>query len=62
MRWNQKYRTQRHFVKQPKAFLDCALVSRRAIALLGISNQFAHQSLQRGQAKKYLDALLANWV
>jgi predicted RNA-binding protein YlxR (DUF448 family) len=30
--------------------------------LRGYRNQFAHQSLQKGPAKKYLEALLANWV
>jgi ATP-dependent helicase YprA (DUF1998 family) len=30
--------------------------------LRGYRNQFAHQSLRRGQAKKYLEALFASWT
>jgi len=30
--------------------------------LRGYRNQFAHQNLRRGQAKKYLEAMLANWT
>jgi hypothetical protein len=30
--------------------------------LRGYRNQFAHPNLRRGQAKKYLGALLSNWV
>jgi hypothetical protein len=30
--------------------------------LRGYRNQFAHQNLRRGQAKKYLEAILANWA
>jgi len=30
--------------------------------LRGYRNQFAHQSLRRGQAKKYLEWLINNWA
>jgi hypothetical protein len=30
--------------------------------LRGYRNQFAHQNLRRGQAKKYLEALFASWT
>jgi hypothetical protein len=30
--------------------------------LRGYRNQFAHQNLRRGQAKKYLEALFASWL